>query len=304
MICWVWRPPNQPGDDAGPSDDDIGSVRAQPWYLKPRIQTAFAEPAQQMDDLRGGEDVALDRSVAAFPLILGHVRQGGERSTASNHDLGPVSRPPHNGPDPPIDLLLHLFPMLWLEGIGPNQPLGDSDRAEGERVDMIDGCTGGEDHLDAATTDVNHGGRAPLDVEMPGGAPEGQLGLLLTRDHVHAHLVLAGNLANEASSVRGFPHGTGRDRPQLGGFEAIGDRLHLAYGCEGPFDGRFRQPASPVELLAQADHLPLFIQNAVAVVVLNLGHGQADRVAANVDGSQAGLYGGLGGSHGLACRFH
>src|SRR3954469_1271084 len=136
-----------------------------------------------MDDLRGGEDVALDRSVAAFALILGNVRQGGEGSTASANDLAPVSRPPHNGPDPPVDLILHVLPMLWLEGIGPNQPLGDSDRPEGQRVDMIDGSPGGEDHLDAATTNIHHGGRAALDVEMPGGAPEGQLGLLLTRDH-------------------------------------------------------------------------------------------------------------------------
>ena len=193
--------------------------------------------------------------------------------------------------------------MLRLERVGSDQPLGDPDRAQGQGIHVIDSGSGGEDHLDTAAADVDHCGGAALEIEVPGGGVEGELGLFLARDHVDPDLVLAGDLADELAPVGGLAHRAGGDRPDLPDFEAIGNRLHLADRRKSALDGFVRQAAGPVELFAQPDHLPLFVQNAIGVVVLNFGDGQPDRVGANVDGGQAGRCGGVRGGHGLVCRF-
>ena len=259
--------------------------------------------AEQVDDVRRREHVALHRAMAAFALELGHVRQRGEGAAAADHDLRPVMRLAEHRANAPVDLLLHFLPVLRLEWVGSDQPLGDPDRAQGQGIHVIDGGAGGENHLDAAAADVHYRGRAALEVEMAGGGVEGELGLLLARNHVDPDLVLAGDLADELATVGGLAHRAGGDRPDLPDFEAVGDRLHLAERRKGALDGLVGEPAGPVQLFSQPDHLPLFVQNAIGVVVLHFGDGQPDRVGANVDGGQAGRCGSVRGGHGLVCRF-
>ena len=125
--------------------------------------------------------------------------------------------------------------MLVAQRVGSDEALGDSHRAQRERVDLIDRRPGGENDLDTSPTDIDDRGRAPLEIEVAGGAPERQLGFFLTRDHVEADLVLLHDFPGEPTAVGSLSHRAGRDCPQLGDFEAVRDRLHLPDGRERPF---------------------------------------------------------------------
>ncbi len=108
---------------------------------------------------------------------------------------------------------LHLLPVLVAERIGPDEALGDPDRAQRKRVDLIDGGSGREDDLDAAAADVHHRGGAALEIEVPGGAAEGQLGLLVTGDDIDAKLMLPQDFPGEGPPVGRLPDRARGDRP-------------------------------------------------------------------------------------------
>ena len=92
-------------------------------------------------------------------------------------------------PDAAVDSLPHLLPVLVPQGVRPNEALGDPDRTERKRMDLVDDRPGGEDDLHASATDVHHRRGAPVEVEMPRGAAERQLGLFVTGDDLDSDLV-------------------------------------------------------------------------------------------------------------------
>jgi hypothetical protein len=212
------------------------------------------------------------------------VGQGSERASAAHHDLGPVSLLPERTSDGVVDLRLHLLPMLVAQRVGPDKALGDTYRAERERVDLVDGSTSRKDNLDAPSADVHDGGGAPLEIEMPRSAPEGELCLLGAGDHIDPNLVLPQHFPDERRSVGRFPDRARGDRPELGYLKAIRNGLHLAQGGEAPLDGLVGQAAGAIQVLAQSDHFTLFVQDPVGVVLLNLGDDQPNGVGPDING--------------------
>src|ERR1700682_5279509 len=125
--------------------------------------------------------------MAAFPLPLRHVSQRGEASPAPHHDLGPMQGTA-DGPDAPVDLLPHQLPMFLSQGVGPDQALGDSDRTQRQRVNLVDDGAGRENYLYTPAAYIYHRGGAPLEVEMAGGAGGRPLSLFLPGGYVYTEL--------------------------------------------------------------------------------------------------------------------
>ena len=191
------------------------------------------------------------------------------------------------------------FQCFSLSGSDRTRPLGYPHRTQRKRVDVVDRSPGGENHLDTAAADVHYRGGASFEVEVASGAAERQLGLFLSRDDVDLNLVASHDFATEGRAVGGLPHRTGGDGPELGDLKSVGDGLHLSDGGHGPFDRLVGQAAGAIELLTQADHLPVFVQNPVGAVGLDLGHDQPNRVGPYVNGTQPRLARGLSRGHTL-----
>jgi hypothetical protein len=154
---------------------------------------------------------------------------------------------------------------------------------------LIDSRTGGEDDFHAPAANVHHGSRAPLEIEMSGGAAKRQLRLFLSGDDVDANLVSSKDFAAEGAAVCSLSNGAGRYRPQLSHFETVGDCLHLAEGRQSPLHRFVRQTACPIQLFAEAHHLSLFVQDSIGAIVLDFGDCQPNGVGPNVDGTQTWL---------------
>ncbi len=101
--------------------------------------------------------------------------------------------------------------------------------------------------------------------------------------------MLPQDLTGKPAAIGCLPDGTGGNGSDLGDPEPIGDGLHLPNGRQRPLHCRVRQAPGSIQLFAQTDHLPLFVENPVGVIVLDLGHGQPDRIGPDVDGGEARL---------------
>src|SRR5687767_12453715 len=121
--------------------------------------------------------------MAAFPLPFGHMSQGSESAATPDHDLRPVREAANAFPYPAIDLLPHELPVLVSERVGPHQTLGHPDRTQRQRMNLVDDRTRGEDDLHTPAADVYHRRRSSVQGEMPSGAPERELSLLLGGDY-------------------------------------------------------------------------------------------------------------------------
>src|SRR5947199_10091202 len=91
-----------------------------------------------------------DLSIA---LGLRHLDEIGERATAPDHHFGRERRLPDRLLDGPIDAAAQRLPVLRLERVRLAVPLGEPDRAQRQRDDLVHYARGVEDDFRAASPD-------------------------------------------------------------------------------------------------------------------------------------------------------
>lgn len=138
-------------------------------------------------------------------------------------------------------------------------------------------------HFHAPAAEIHDSHRPSGQVEVPQGAPQGELRLLLRRDHLDGEATALPYLAAERASVGGLAHPAGRHGPQLRHLVAVGDRLHFHQGGDRALDRLRAQSAAREQVLPEPRHLPFFVEHAVRAVALDLGDDAANRIRSDVD---------------------
>jgi hypothetical protein len=196
---------------------------------------------------------------------------------------------------PPLPIIVWAlnrgFPMFRAQRVRPAVLFRDAHGPERQPIQFLDGGPGGEHDLDAATADVHHRGRAPIEIKVPRDARECQTRLILRRDDLDLNSVPPPHLAAKRPPVHRLAHRTGCHDTQVINLKAADDRLHLADRRERLFHRLLAEPAGLGKSSTEPNHFALFVKHAVRAVVLHFGHDQPDRVGADVEHSQACGYG-------------
>ena len=140
--------------------------------LRPAIFLALferelGEVGDEVANLCAGDAEAPHRLAGLAFAGHDHRRQRGERAARAVEHAGHERRLADFALEHAVDVLAEPLELLRGRDAGRVALLGDADRAERRRVDLIDQAARGEDDFRAAAADVGHGHLAARDVERP-----------------------------------------------------------------------------------------------------------------------------------------
>ena len=277
------EPPHQPGDRGDTCDHDVGTARVEPGNLAARLERRLPQPVQEAHHLGAADGIVTRVHHLAVALELRHLGQVRERAAAADHHLRGERGLAHLLVDGIVDPAAQGLPVLASERVRLAIPLAQPHRPQRQRGDLLDHAPRRENHLGAASPDVDDGGQAVVQVVVAGHAPERQPGLLFGGHDLDTHPAAPPSLADEVPPVRSLAHRAGGDRAQLADAEALGDGLHPPQRLERLLHRAVADAPAGVEPAAQPRHLAVLVEHPVGSVRLHLGDDQPHRVGADVD---------------------